>query len=215
MTRIAVAALVSLLGWAGKARARSSKADRRFPCRPHRAIGGGIRSRRQALARRCAVTVAAWHRAVLCRPVRDCRDMFMSHRTVNPDDVENAAWHFLCVARAESAEAAASRSCRSAPMRACPMREVYQMFLGALTPAQVLAAAGNDASAQFFARLYIGPLSRGDRRCRAGREHIAIAAAPALRARRRLHARRRASPYDGQIESRVTVQSIRMRRLDV
>jgi hypothetical protein len=33
---------------------------------------------------------------------RDCRAQFESHRTVNPDDVENAAWHFLCVARAET-----------------------------------------------------------------------------------------------------------------
>ena len=32
----------------------------------------------------------------------DCRAQFESHRTVNPNDVENAAWHFLCVARAES-----------------------------------------------------------------------------------------------------------------
>ena len=32
----------------------------------------------------------------------DCRRQFEAHRTVNPDDVENAAWHFLCVARAES-----------------------------------------------------------------------------------------------------------------
>src|ERR1044071_2605955 len=32
----------------------------------------------------------------------DCRTQFESHRTVNPNDVENAAWHFLCVARAES-----------------------------------------------------------------------------------------------------------------
>ena len=33
---------------------------------------------------------------------KECREQFESHRTVNPDDVENAAWHFLCVARAES-----------------------------------------------------------------------------------------------------------------
>ena len=26
---------------------------------------------------------------------RDCRDLFIAHRTVNPADVENAAWHFL------------------------------------------------------------------------------------------------------------------------
>src|SRR2546421_393373 len=37
---------------------------------------------------------------------KDCRAQFELHRTVNPDDVENAAWHFLCVARAESAEKA-------------------------------------------------------------------------------------------------------------
>ena len=33
----------------------------------------------------------------------DCRRQFESHRTVNPDDVENAAWHFLCVARERDA----------------------------------------------------------------------------------------------------------------
>ena len=32
----------------------------------------------------------------------DCRRQFESHRTVNPDDVENAAWHFLCVAREQN-----------------------------------------------------------------------------------------------------------------
>jgi hypothetical protein len=31
---------------------------------------------------------------------------FYAGRTVNPNDVENAAWHFLCVARAESPEKA-------------------------------------------------------------------------------------------------------------
>src|SRR5262245_23425320 len=36
----------------------------------------------------------------------DCRAQFESHRTVNPNDVENAAWHFLCVARAESPQQA-------------------------------------------------------------------------------------------------------------
>src|SRR5437016_5530897 len=29
------------------------------------------------------------------------RRQFESHQTVNPDDVENAAWHFLCVARTD------------------------------------------------------------------------------------------------------------------
>ena len=33
---------------------------------------------------------------------QDCRAQFESHRTVNPNDVENPAWHFMCVAKAES-----------------------------------------------------------------------------------------------------------------
>ena len=36
----------------------------------------------------------------------DCRKQFESHRTVNPNDVENPAWHFLCVAHAESPQSA-------------------------------------------------------------------------------------------------------------
>jgi hypothetical protein len=36
------------------------------------------------------------------------------------------------------------------------MREVYQMFRGALTPEQVLAAGGARAQGQFYANLYVG-----------------------------------------------------------
>lgn len=107
---------------------------------------------------------------------RDCRDMFISHRTVNPDDAENAAWHFLCVARAESPEAARTQILPVGPDARVPMREVYQMFQGRATPAQVLAAAGADLSAQFFGRLYVGLYleATGDRV--KGRESLAIAA---------------------------------------
>jgi lipoprotein NlpI len=28
---------------------------------------------------------------------QDCREQFELHRTVNPNDVENAVWHFMCV----------------------------------------------------------------------------------------------------------------------
>ena len=107
---------------------------------------------------------------------RDCRDMFISHGTVNPADVENAAWHFLCVARAESPAAARQQLLPVGPDARVPMREVYQMFQGRMTPAQVLAAARSDPSAQFFGRLYVGLYLEvtGDRVT--GREHIAIAA---------------------------------------
>ena len=107
---------------------------------------------------------------------RECRDMFVSHRTVNPDDVENAAWHFLCVARAESPEAALKQLLPVGPDARLPMREVYQMFQGRMTQAHVVKAAGSDPSAQFFARLYIGLYleATGDRE--RGRTQIEIAA---------------------------------------
>src|SRR6187431_2307658 len=107
---------------------------------------------------------------------RECRDMFVSHRTVNPDDVENAVWHFLCVARAESPEAARRQMLPVGPDSRVPMREVYRMFTGELTQAQVLKAAGSDPSAQFFARLYIGLYLEATGNRDAGRAQIEIAA---------------------------------------
>jgi lipoprotein NlpI len=107
---------------------------------------------------------------------RECRDMFVSHRTVNPDDVENAAWHFLCVARAESPDAALKQLLPVGPDARLPMQEVYQMFQGRMTQAQVMKAAGSDASAQFFARLYIGLYLEATGNRDAGRAQIEIAA---------------------------------------
>ena len=107
---------------------------------------------------------------------RECRDMFISHRTVNPDDVENAVWHFLCVAKAESPEAARKQILPVGPDTRVPMREVYQMFQGRLTQAQVMKAAGADPSAQFFARLYVGLYLEATGDAAAGRAQIEIAA---------------------------------------
>ena len=87
---------------------------------------------------------------------RDCREQFESHRTVNPDDVENAAWHFLCVAKAESPERAREALLPVGPDPRVPMRQVYQMFQGALSPEQVLAAGDRGVESKFYAHLYVG-----------------------------------------------------------
>ena len=87
---------------------------------------------------------------------KDCRSQFESHRTVNPNDVENAAWHFLCVARAESFEKARRALLPVGPDSRSPMREIYQMFRGTLSPEQVIEAAGSAPGAQFYAYLYTG-----------------------------------------------------------
>jgi lipoprotein NlpI len=86
---------------------------------------------------------------------RECRTQFESHRTVNAADVENAAWHFLCVARAESLASARAALLPVGPDPRVPMREIYQMFRGTLSPEQVLTAAGTRPEGLFYAHLYV------------------------------------------------------------
>jgi lipoprotein NlpI len=106
----------------------------------------------------------------------DCRRQFESHRTVNPNDVENAAWHFLCVARAESPAKARAALLPVGPDARVPMREVYQMFRGALTPEQVLSAAGSRPDGQFYGHLYLGLYFEALGMKGRALEHIKIAA---------------------------------------
>jgi lipoprotein NlpI len=109
---------------------------------------------------------------------RDCRAQFESHRTVNPDDVENAAWHFLCVARAESPKAARAALLLVGPDSRVPMREIYEMFRGTTTPEAVLKAAGGRSQARFYAHLYIGLYSEAMGDGGLAREHVELAAQP-------------------------------------
>jgi lipoprotein NlpI len=100
-----------------------------------------------------------WQRGIAlyyARRYQECREQFELHRTVNPDDVENAFWHFLCVARAESPEKARAALLPVGPDPRVPMRQVYLLLQGKQSPDDVLKAAGRDASAQFYAELYVG-----------------------------------------------------------
>ena len=106
----------------------------------------------------------------------DCRQQFESHRTVNPNDVENAAWHFLCVSRAESPNIARAKLLPVGPDGRAPMREIYDMLRGTLAAEAVLAAAGDRASAQFYAHLYVGLYFEALGRHEEALEQIAIAA---------------------------------------
>ena len=121
-----------------------------------------------------------WQRGIALYYVgryEDCRAQFESHRTVNPNDVENAAWHFLCVARADSPATARAALLPVGPDARAPMREIYDMFRGASTPEAVLEAAGAEPRAMFYAHLYLGlyfeALGRDDRAL----QHITAAAA--------------------------------------
>ena len=84
---------------------------------------------------------------------------FELHRTVNPQDVENAAWHFLCVVRAPkgSVEAARRQLIPVTGDSRIPMAQIQQMLAGATTTEDVLRA-GEEAggAAKFYADLYVG-----------------------------------------------------------
>jgi lipoprotein NlpI len=108
---------------------------------------------------------------------QDCRAQFESHRTVNPNDVENAAWHFACVARAETPEKARAALLPVGPDSRKPMREIYQMLRGTLTPEQVLAAAGGQLESEFYAHLYLGLYFEAVGNSGRALEHITAAAA--------------------------------------
>src|SRR6478735_7628495 len=81
---------------------------------------------------------------------------FELHQTVNPQDVENAAWHFLCVARAanHSVEAARKRLILVTGDSRIPMAQIQQMFAGSMTPEEVLRVGEKaGGSAKFYADL--------------------------------------------------------------
>jgi tetratricopeptide (TPR) repeat protein len=87
----------------------------------------------------------------------DCKAQFESHQTLNTEDVENAAWHYLCTSRAESPAAARRQLITIRRDGRRPMMKVHDLFAGKAMVQDVLRDAGSsDATAQFFAALYIG-----------------------------------------------------------
>jgi lipoprotein NlpI len=84
---------------------------------------------------------------------------FERHRTVNPQDVENAAWHFLCVMRAPGGSMDKARKALIPVTRdsRVPMAEIYQLFAGNMTPEEVLRVGDEKGgAAKFYADLYVG-----------------------------------------------------------
>ncbi len=89
------------------------------------------------------------------------REQFEVHQTVNTADVENAAWHFICVARAENVEAARKALIPIEGDSRIPMKEVHELFSGKGSVEAVLAAAetgeGEDLrNHRCYAHLYLG-----------------------------------------------------------
>jgi lipoprotein NlpI len=85
----------------------------------------------------------------------DCAKQFALHKTVNPEDVENAVFHYLCVARAQDVITARKGLIEIHNDDRVPMMQVYAMYQGKLKPEDVLKVAKSNESL-FYAHLYIG-----------------------------------------------------------
>jgi len=112
------------------------------------------------------------------------RRQFESHQEVNPHDVENATWHFICVARLEGVEEArkALIEIDTARDTRAPMAEVFQFYAGQGTSEAVLQAAkkADTEQASMYAHLYLGLFYEvaGDQE--KARQHIRQSAAAKL-----------------------------------
>lgn len=93
----------------------------------------------------------------------DGRKQFEGYEKVDTNDVENAVWHFLCVARKDGVEKARASILKIGMDRRVPMMAVYELFQGKTKPEDVLRAveAGDPAAREkdfrlFYAHLYLG-----------------------------------------------------------
>jgi lipoprotein NlpI len=91
------------------------------------------------------------------------RRQFEAGQEAFKDDVENAAWHFLCAARLSGVEKARASLLKVGRDPRVPLPEVYDLYAGRAKPDDVLAAAraGNPSAAErnerlFYAYLYLG-----------------------------------------------------------
>ena len=90
-------------------------------------------------------------------------EQFDVHRTVNPNDVENAFWHFLCNVKLVGVEAAQKDVLLAGFDSRTPLMQVQQLIQGKITPDAVIAAAEKGGAgqrgkvlSQFYGYLYIG-----------------------------------------------------------
>ena len=104
---------------------------------------------------------------------------FENYQKFHNQDVENSAWRYLCVARAEGVEKAQATMLPIEHDPRVPMMQIYELYRGKLKPEDVLKAAegGNPDMNQlnqrlFYAHLYIGLWHEAGGRAEEARKHI-------------------------------------------
>lgn len=107
-----------------------------------------------------------WERGIACYyagQFQQGADQFSAYQTFDDNDVENAVWHVICRSQLVGFAEASSEIMRVKADRRVPMMQVYDLFRGAATPADVLSAARSmelrpdeRKLAEFYAHLYLG-----------------------------------------------------------
>ena len=94
---------------------------------------------------------------------KDGLEQFAVHREVNPNDVENAFWHFLCNVRLNGLEASQKDVLLAGLDNRAPLMQVQKLIQGKLTPEDVIAASETGGAgsrgqklSRFYGFLYVG-----------------------------------------------------------
>src|SRR5437867_10614298 len=113
----------------------------------------------------------------------DGQRQFELHQTLNSNDVENAVWHFLCVARRGGIEKARAALLKIENDPRVPMTQIYALYAGKGSAEEVMKAATSGKSSpaelnerMFYARLYLGLYFDMAANEKMAREHIFQAA---------------------------------------
>jgi lipoprotein NlpI len=110
----------------------------------------------------------------------DGRAQFELHQTVNSNDVENAVWHFLCVAKSSSIENARKEMLKIQNDSRVPMMAIYGLYKGMGSKAQILSLVENASDkehSEFHAHLYLGLFEKLQGNLESAREHFTKAVA--------------------------------------
>jgi lipoprotein NlpI len=106
-----------------------------------------------------------WQRGIALYFVSQFKEgvkQFEVHREVNPNDVENAAWHFLCVAKADSFDKAEKMVLPAPGDPRLPMEEVLRMLSTGNTQAVIdriekqAPGTASRSQAEFYGYFYLG-----------------------------------------------------------
>ena len=113
----------------------------------------------------------------------DGQRQFELHQTINSNDVENAVWHFLCVARRAGIDKARAALLKVENDPRVPMTQIYALYAGKGSAEEVMTAATTGKSSPnelnerlFYAHLYLGLYFDVAGNEKMAREHIVQAA---------------------------------------